>query len=230
MKATSQHRDQVSAREDSSGAGVQSAGQYPTGGPTPCSETSGLDLLVCTVWRSAAWARCAAAWLVDHSGLAASRDAHESTRRALAAERLRTGRLLARIRLAGITVAFALDWLLPKCFAEGAQYQTSLRIFAIYWVVAASLCLAGLRSERMARLVGLDVALLDMPAAFALQLSASGPAGDPVAAVLAVTYFAALILASCFSLQPRRIVLAGAVGVLLGVCLLLVTGADPTLV
>jgi adenylate cyclase len=182
------------------------------------------------VRRNAARARRAAARLADRTGVTAPRDGHEGTQRALAAERLRTGRLLARIRLAGITAAFALDWVLPRCFAEDAHYQTSLGIFAIYWVVAASLCLAGLRSERMARLVGLDVALLDMPAAFALQLSASGRPGDPVAAVLAVTYFAALILASCFSLQPRRIVLAGAVGVLLGVCLLLVTGADPTLV
>ncbi|HKA28161.1 MAG TPA: adenylate/guanylate cyclase domain-containing protein [Candidatus Binatia bacterium] len=179
--------------------------------------------------RHTARARRAAARLADRTWSKAARDGHEGTQCALAAERLRTGRLLARIRLAGITVAFALNWVLPKCFAEGAHYQSSLGIFGIYWVVAASLCLAGLRSERMARLVGLDVALLDMPAAFALQLSASGRAGDPVAGVLAITYFAALILASCFSLQPRRIVLAGAVGVVLGVCLLWVNGAAPTL-
>jgi adenylate cyclase len=179
---------------------------------------------------SAARAWRAAARLAGRTGWTAPRDADAVIQRALAAERLRTGRLLARIRLAGITVAFALDWLLPKCFAEGAYYQTSLGIFGIYWVVAVSLCLADLRSERMARLVGLDVALLDMPAAFALQLSASGRTGDPVAGVLAITYFAALILASCFSLQPRRIVLAGAVGVVLGVCLLLVNGAAPSLV
>src|SRR5262245_3694986 len=229
MDMTLQHGDQVSAREYDSGAGVRSAGQRPTGGPTPWRETSGTSEPARTSRRNAAWAWRAAARLVDRTGLTAPRDGHQGTQRALAAERLRTGRLLARIRLAGITVAFALNWVLPKCFAEGAHYQSSLGIFGIYWVVAASLCLAGLRSERMARLVGLDVALLDMPAAFALQLSASGRAGDPVAAVLAVTYFAALILASCFSLQPLRIVLAGAVGVVLGVCLLWVNGAAPTL-
>jgi adenylate cyclase len=229
MNATLQHGNQVSAREDDSGAAVRSAGQRPTGGPTPCPETSGRSEPARTLRRHTARARRAAARLADRTWSKAPRDGHEGTQCALAAERLRTGRLLARIRLAGITVAFALNWVLPKCFAEGAHYQSSLGIFGIYWVVAASLCLAGLRSERMARLVGLDVALLDMPAAFALQLSASGRAGDPVAGVLAITYFAALILASCFSLQPRRIVLAGAVGVVLGVCLLWVNGAAPTL-
>jgi len=229
MNATLQYGNQVSAREDDSGAAVRSAGQRPTGGPTPCPETSGRSEPARTVRRHTARARRAAARLADRTWSKAARDGHEGTQCALAAERLRTGRLLARIRLAGITVAFALNWVLPKCFAEGAHYQSSLGIFGIYWVVAASLCLAGLRSERMARLVGLDVALLDMPAAFALQLSASGRAGDPVAGVLAITYFAALILASCFSLQPRRIVLAGAVGVVLGVCLLWVNGAAPTL-
>src|SRR5262245_15743710 len=154
----------------------------------------------------------------------------EVTQRALAAERVRTGRLLARIRLAGITVAFAVNWVLPMCFANGAHYQSSMPIFAIYWVVAASLYLADLRSDRMVHLVGFDVALLDMPAAFALQPSARGLSGDPVAAVLAIAYFSILILASCFSLQPRRILLAAVVGVVLGVCRLLVTGADPSLV
>jgi len=220
----------MSAGEDSSIAGVRATGRGPTGGPTPCAETSTNGVLGRTAQCSAARAWRAAARLAGRTGWTASRDADAVSQRALAAERLRTGRLLARIRLAGITVAFALDWGLPKCFAEGAHYQSSLRIFGIYWVVAASLCLAGLRSERMARLVGLDVALLDMPAAFALQLSASGRPGDPVAAVLAIPYFVALILASCFSLQARRIALAGAVGVLLGVSLLLATSADPSLV
>jgi adenylate cyclase len=220
----------VSAREDSSGAGVRSAGPRPTGDATPFPETSGPPVSARTVRRNAGRAWRAAARLADRTAWTAPRDAHEVTLRALAAERLRTGRLLARIRLAGITVAFVLNWVLPKCFAEGANHQSSMQTFGIYWVVAASLCLAGLRSERMVRLVGLDVALLDMPAAFALQLSARGRPGDPVAAVLAITYFSLLILASCFSLQPRRIVLAAVVGVLLGVCLLLVTGADPSLV
>src|SRR5262249_18605968 len=188
----------VSAREDSSGAGVRLAGRRPTGGPMPGRETSGTPVPGRTVRRRAAWARRGAAWLADHTGFTAPVEANEITQRALAAERLRTGRLLARIRLAGITLAFTLNWVLPMCFADGAYYHSSLPIFAIYWVVAASLCLADLRSERMVRLVGFDVALLDMPAAFALQPSAEGLHGDPVAVVLAITFFSLLILASCF--------------------------------
>src|SRR5262245_40864191 len=215
----------VSAREGSSGTRVWPAGQRLVGGRTSCPETPGTSAQARTVWRNA-WR--VAVRLAHRPGWSAARDAHEVTRRALAIERLGRGRLLARIRLIGITAAFAASWALPRCFPE--SHQGSLKIFGIYWVVAASLCLAGLRSERMAGVVGLDVALLDMPAAFALQLSASDRPGDPVAAVLAITYFTVLILASCFSLRPRRIVLAAAVGVLLGVSLLLATGADPGLV
>src|SRR5262249_23396369 len=229
MYTTRQHGDPMSDREDGSGADVRSAGRCPPGDPTPCRETSA-TLAPATERHDAGRARRAAAWLADRTGWTAPRDAHEVTQRALATERVRTGRLLARIRLAGITVAFALNWGLPKCFAEGGQYQSSLELFGIYWVVAASLCLAGLCSERMVRLVGVDVAPLDMPSALALQLSWRARPGDPVAAVLAITYFSLLILGSSFSLQPRRIVLAAVVGVFLGVCLLLVTGADPSLV
>src|SRR5262245_63539584 len=168
----------VSVREGSSGTGVRPAGQRLVGGRTSRPETPGTSAQARTVWRNA-W--CAALRLADRTGWSAARDAHEVTRRALAIERLRTGRLLARIRLIGITMAFAASWALPRCFPE--SHQGSLQIFGIYWVVAASLCLAGLRSERMVGIVGLDVALLDMPAAFALQLSASGRPGDPVAAV-----------------------------------------------
>src|SRR5262245_18409482 len=150
--------------------------------------------------------------------------------RALDAERLRTSRLLARIRFIGISVAFAFNALLPVLFPGAVQYQTSLRVFVPYWVLAAGLYLAGMRSERMARIVGLDVAFLDMPAAFALQLSAAAHHGDPVSAVLGITYFVVLTLGASFALEPARIVLAAAVGAALEVTLLLVTGADRSLV
>src|SRR5262249_62240155 len=127
MSATRQRGDHVSAREDGSGTGVRSAGRRPTGGP-PRPETSSAQVPAHTARRNAARAWRAAARLADRTGWTAPRDAHEVTQRAVAAERLRTARLLARIRLAGITVAFALNWVLPTCFAEGAQYQSSLRV------------------------------------------------------------------------------------------------------
>src|SRR5262245_1142280 len=180
MHSSLEHGDRggstVSAREGSSGAGVQPAGR-PSGGRASCPETPGPTPAARTIGRRAGRAWHAAVRLADRTRWSAAGTAHEVTRRALAVERLRTGRLLARIRLIGITVAFALSWALPRCFPE--DRQASLQIFGIYWVVAASLCLAGLRSERMVGVVGLDVALLDMPAAFALQLSASGRPGDP---------------------------------------------------
>src|SRR4029450_9802907 len=153
MNATIQHGDwggpQVSAREDSSGAGVRSAGQRPTGDATPVPETSGPPVPGRAVRRNAGRAWRAAARLADRTAWTAPRDAHEVTLRALAAERLRTGRLLARIRLAGLPAAFVPHWVPPKCLAEGPHHQSSMQPLAIYWVVAPSLCLAGLRSERM---------------------------------------------------------------------------------
>src|SRR5262245_44681889 len=59
----------------------------------------------------------------DHTGLTAPREANEVTQRALAAERLRTGRLLARIRLAGITVAFAVNC----CSRSASRRPPSIR-------------------------------------------------------------------------------------------------------
>jgi len=162
--------------------------------------------------------------------LSGTRPHDDATRRALDAERLRTSRLLARIRFIGISVAFAFNALLPVLFPGAVQYQTSLHVFIPYWLLAAGVYLAGMRSERMARIVGLDVAFLDMPAAFALQLSAGGGHGDPVSAVLGITYFVVLTLGASFALEPARIVLAAAVGAALEVTLLLVTEADRSLV
>jgi hypothetical protein len=121
----------MSTMEDGSRTSVQSAGPRPIGGPTPCPQSSSTGVPPRSVRRNAARAWRAAARLADRTGWTAPRDLHVGTQHALVAERLRTGRLLARIRLAGITVALAVDWLLPKCFAEGAQYQSSLGIFGI---------------------------------------------------------------------------------------------------
>src|SRR4029453_17583238 len=112
----------VSAREGSSGAGVRPAGQRSTGGRTPHPKPPDTSPGGHPMRRDGARAWRAAERLADRTGWTALRDVHEVTRRALAAERLRTGRLLARIRLAGITLAFAASCVLPKCFAEGAQY------------------------------------------------------------------------------------------------------------
>ncbi len=147
-------------------------------------------------------------------------------RRALADERLRTSRLLARIRFVGISVAFLVNALLPLLFPEAVRYQSSFRVFVPYWLVAAGLYVAVRRWEHMTRLVGVDVALLDMPAAFLLQHSVSGGHGDAASAVLGITYFAMLTLGASFALDARRIVLAACMGAVLEAALLHAAEAD----
>ena len=167
-----------------------------------------------------------AARLVDRTGGTPAPAQEETARRALDAERLRTSRLLARIRFVGISAAFACNWLLPVLFPTGARYQSNLHIFGVYWAVAAVLYVAGLRSEGLVRFVGVDVVLLDMPVAFALQLSTPTGFDDAASALLGITYFALLTLAVAFTLRPCRILLAAAVGWALELTLLRLTGAD----
>jgi class 3 adenylate cyclase len=156
--------------------------------------------------------------------------ARATSERALAAERRRSGRLLARIRFIGISVAFAFNWALPQVAAEAARYQAPVALFAIYWVAAAALFQAERRSDRVARFVGLDVSLLDMPATFALTLSQLRHHGEVASALLAVTYFALLIMASSFALDRRRLVLAAITATAFETTLLLLAHAYPSLV
>ena len=141
------------------------------------------------------------------------------SRRALAAECLRSSRLLARVRFVGITIAFGFNAAMPFLFRDAARYQGDQSVFLLYWCAAAALYLLGRRSDRIAGLVGLDIPLLDMPAAFLLQRTT--PAWPNVAAaVLAVTYFGLLTIAASFSLSRRRVLLAAAAGTALELVLL----------
>ena len=156
--------------------------------------------------------------------------AREASRRALDAERLRSSRVLGRIRFIGITIAFVFNWLLPTIAPVATRYQASLPLFAAYWLAAALVFRAVRRSDRVARLVGLDIAVVDMPAAFALQLTQLQRHLDVASAVLGVTYFALLTMAAGFALDRRRIVLAAVTGTVLEVALLAVARADYSLI
>jgi adenylate cyclase len=145
---------------------------------------------------------------------------------ALDAERLRSSRVLARIRFIGISIAFVFNALMPV-FAPGqAEFQGSVALFAAYWLAAAAIHTAVRRSDRAARLVGLDIPLVDMPAAFALQHPLLGRQLDVTAAVLGFTYFALFTMAAAFSLDRRRIAFAAVMGFALESVLLLVAGAN----
>src|SRR5436189_6342011 len=98
------------------------------------------------------------------ASLAGDSSARETSERALALERLRSSRLVAWSRFVGISVACAFNWVLPMVAPGSARYQGNVPIFAAYWIVATALYLAVRRSDRVARFVGLDVSLVDMPA------------------------------------------------------------------
>src|SRR5262245_15714962 len=150
------------------------------------------------------------------------------SRRALDAERLRSSRLVARIRFVGISIAFLNNWLMPSVFPDAAQFQGNVGLFLLYWFAAGVLYLAGRRSDRVAGLVGLDIPFLDMPAAFALNSSMPGWP-NVSSGILAVTYFVLLTIASSFALNRSRIALAAVTGTALEMVLIYQAGSSPTL-
>jgi hypothetical protein len=62
----------------------------------------------------------------------------EAARLALAAERLRSARVLGLLRFVGISIACALNLLLPEVLHETRALQADIRLFACYWLVAAA--------------------------------------------------------------------------------------------
>ena len=149
------------------------------------------------------------------------------SRRALADETLRSSRLIARIRFIGITVALAFNWTFPSIFPDARQHQVSVPLFCAYWVAAALVFWAGRRSERVARLVGIDMAVLDAPAVFLLQLTQNP---NETSAVLTVLYFILLTVASTFSLQPHRVILVAATSTVLQCAGMWLVGTNAALI
>ena len=92
--------------------------------------------------------------------------ADDISQRALAAEQLRSSRVLAGMRFIGISFAFVLNAILPRVTSTGGAFATSDVMFGVYWLASAALYLTVRRSERVARWVGFDVAALDMPRRF----------------------------------------------------------------
>ena len=69
----------------------------------------------------------------------------EAARQALAAERLRSARVLGLLRFVGISIACALNLLLPEVLHETRALQADIRLFACYWLVAAAVFWANRR-------------------------------------------------------------------------------------
>ena len=151
----------------------------------------------------------------------------EAFRSALAEERLRSTRLVGWLRFVGISLAFVLNLLMPDIIPQTHALQADVRLFACYWLAAAAVFWANRRSGRVARLVGLDIALVDMPFVFALQWNVvTKNPGFAAPAVWSVVFYMLLIMAAAFSLETWRIVLAAAIGGTLEIVLLSVVHVE----
>jgi adenylate cyclase len=146
----------------------------------------------------------------------------EAAHHAVAAERVRSARFVSVFRFVGISIAFAMNLTVPRVIPEARAFQSDVRFFACYWLVAAAIIWATRNSRLGARLVGLDVAFVDMPFTFLLgwDVVANNP-GVVGPAIGTAAFFMLLVLAAAFSLQTWRIVLAAGVGGILETLLLL---------
>jgi adenylate cyclase len=137
-----------------------------------------------------------------------------ATDEAFAAERLRSIRFLGLFRLIGVSLAGALNVILPVVVPASRAFQADVRLFACWWLLAATVFWASRRSARMAAFVGLDVPLIDMPFTYLLQarVIAANPhlQGPGIATMM---FYMLLVMAAGFSLQPARIVLAALVAI-----------------
>ena len=151
----------------------------------------------------------------------------EAARQALAAERLRSARVLGLLRFVGISIACALNLLLPEVLHETRALQADIRLFACYWLVAAAVFWANRHSVRIAQLVGVDIAVVDMPFVFLLQWDVVARNPSLAApAVWSVVFYMLLIMAAAFSLQTWRIFLAAGIGGTLEMVLLSIAHVD----
>jgi adenylate cyclase len=157
----------------------------------------------------------------EESTIVATPGPVEASREALAAERRRSVRVLGVFRFVGITIGGVLNALVPWVIPQGAAYQSDVRLFAGYWVAAAAIFWAARRSGRIARFVGLDIPLVDMPILYLMQADVvARHVGESGPGISAVVFYMLLVMAAGFSLETWRVVLAAAVGTVLLVRLL----------
>jgi adenylate cyclase len=127
----------------------------------------------------------------------------ESVGRALAEERRSNGRHMAWVRLAAVSALFAMVLYLGP-FRGLADWAVYLVPFGVYWLCTLALGVAVTASARMARLAGLSIAFIDVPAVFWLQhlaLPVSPSPGGVAGFTLGI--FTVLVLLSALSLRSR---------------------------
>jgi adenylate cyclase len=147
--------------------------------------------------------------------------------RALEQQRTRAGRMLARVRLAGVSAILALVLTVAYVGAQ-ADWRVMVPVFATYAVGAALLAVAVRRSARAAIWAGFAVALLDVPLVFVAQwLSVPVSPSPGGVAGFALGIFVLLVLLSTLSLSRRQTTLVAGVSALAEVLLQREAGIRP---
>ena len=134
--------------------------------------------------------------------------------RALADERLRSTRQINLFRLVGVSAFLAL--MISFRLVLAGWVPPPFWLFTAYWMAAAAIWWASMRSDRLARLTGLSIPLVDMPLVFLIlrgairALLATGRHTDPLAYQAPLYYIGFIFLAS-LALENRRVYFAAAV-------------------
>src|SRR5690606_3358896 len=137
---------------------------------------------------------------------------------ALAAERLYNARRLAGLRLLGVS-GFLVLTVVAGSMVDPAWWR-SVRMLAGYWLIALALLFLARRRGAPLRIAGLEVALVDMPMTFVLQLGMlTGDPADRGIAGFSVGLFLALMTIAALGLDGRAIAAAAVVGIVLEIVL-----------
>jgi adenylate cyclase len=156
----------------------------------------------------------------------------EAFERALAEERLRSTRQLSAFRFQGVTAFLAFMVLFH--LTVPAWISPPLWLFAGYWVAAGIVWWTSRRSERLARLSGLSIPLIDMPFVLLIlqgaiaALHERGRHTDALA-YHAPLYYVLLVFLASFALEKRHVYLAALVAAGCQALLALQGGLDVTL-
>jgi len=142
---------------------------------------------------------------------AADPDTEALVRRALGEQRVRTGRVLAQVRLAGVGAVLALGLALAYGAAQ-ADWRVLLPIVGTYAAGALALAVAVRASSRAARWAGLGVAAIDVPMVLWAQW-VSVPVSPSPGGVAGFTLgiFVLLVLLGALSLSIPQTILVAAV-------------------
>jgi adenylate cyclase len=142
---------------------------------------------------------------------AADADTAALVRHALEAQRVRTGRAVAQVRLAGVAATLALGAALAYGAGE-RDWRVQVPILGAYAAGALALFVASRASARGARLAGVGVALLDVPIVLWVQwvsLPVSPSPGGVAGFTLGI--FVLLVLLGALSLSEGQMFLIAGV-------------------